>query len=169
MLHAGNIVLQIGNARSNSRIGTVSYQTTPKLSVPNWDELPGQSNPCTGPAVQRPKILADHRTKLLEVGGTLRRMDPPDRNGSYQPAKNGKLAPSHLAVENLVRKRVGYKRKKASLWPDFLDERGLIGAAVAQEIDSAKWKRAALETRSLVSQSKPALLPSRAEVRERLR
>src|ERR1700731_2970316 len=114
-----------------------------------------QSEPRTCRVVQRREILVDHRTKLFKPGGVLMRMDSPDRNCHHQPAKNRKLARAHLPVENLVRKGVGNKGKKASLWPDSLHEWCLIGAAVAQEIDGAERKRAVLETCPLVTQGQP--------------
>src|SRR5260370_13949275 len=96
------------------------------------------------------------------------RVDPPDRNRRHQPAKNRKLARPHLPVKNLVREGAGYKGKKASLWPDTLHEWCLIGSAVSQEIDGAERKRAVLETCPFGSQGQPALLPSGAEVPNRL-
>jgi hypothetical protein len=45
MLYAANIVPQIGKVHSKSGTATLSYQITHRLPVPNWDELPGQSEP----------------------------------------------------------------------------------------------------------------------------
>ena len=83
MLHAANIVPQIGKARSKSGFETVSYQITLSLRVPNWEELHGQSEPRTGRAVYRRKIFADQRTKPFKPGGVIMRVDPPDRNGRH--------------------------------------------------------------------------------------
>src|SRR5260370_658866 len=163
MLHAANIVPQIGNAGSKSGGGTVSYQITRRLQCRTGKNSPGQSEPRTGRAAYRREILADGRTKLLNPGGVVLRVDPPDRSRRHQPGKNRKLARSHLPVKNLVREGVGYKGKKASLWPDTLHKWCLIGAAVAQEIDGAEWKRAVLEPCPLVTQGQPAFLPSRTE------
>jgi hypothetical protein len=50
MLHAANIVPQIGKVRSKSGIATVSYQITRKLPVPNGGELAAaQSRALVGP------------------------------------------------------------------------------------------------------------------------